>query len=170
MEVLPKILIVMGVAGAGKSTIGSELARQLGWHFYDADDFHPETNVRKMAQGQALTDCDRAPWLVRLRALIETYIRRDLRAVIACSALRKAYRDVLTVDPRIVRFAFLSGPRELIARRLASRTGHFFNPKLLSSQFDTLEMPDDAIVANISDSPPQIAKALIRQIFPTDPG
>ena len=135
------IVVVMGVSGAGKTTIGQALAAALGWPFVEADDLHPPANVAKMARGEPLDDADRAPWLeavaARMRALDD--------GVVACSALRERYRDVLRVRPD-VRFVLLDVPPALLQQRLAARRGHFMPPSLLPSQLATLERPADAIV------------------------
>src|SRR6266851_7192194 len=135
------VAIVMGVAGSGKTTIGRMLAESIGWEFHDADDLHPEANKRKMHSGMALTDDDRAPWLLAIRNLIQSIISSGKNAVVACSALKQSYRDAIVVDPNLVKIIFLKGSPELIASRIQNRIGHFMNPALLQSQFDTLEEP-----------------------------
>lgn len=124
----------------GKSTVGQLLAEELHWKFYDADDFHPTANVEKMKKGVALTDEDRQPWLEKLRELIERCLVSKERAVIACSALKKAYRDRLRVSEE-VKFIFLRGDKARVAAQLRNRRGHFMNPVLLQSQFRDLEEP-----------------------------
>jgi gluconokinase len=153
------VVIVMGVAGSGKTTVGQLLARSLGWNFHDADGLHPVQNRDKMGRGIALTDSDRRPWLEAVRGLIEEYLARDESAVIACSALKQSYRDLLIVDSA-VRIVYLRGSKDLIERRLGRRHGHFFNPGLLTSQFATLEEPEGAIVEDISRGPPEIADSI----------
>ncbi|MCX7892988.1 MAG: gluconokinase [Burkholderiales bacterium] len=148
------IVVVMGVAGAGKTTVGRLLARHLAARFADADDFHPPENVAKMRAGVALDDADRAPWLARLNALVAASAAAGEPLVLACSALKRAYRERLADGVPGVRFVFLDGPRELLARRLAGRTGHYMNPDLLDSQLATLERPEGAIVLAI-DAPPE---------------
>jgi gluconokinase len=154
------VVIVMGVAGSGKTTIGQLLARALGWKFRDADGLHPAQNRDKMGRGIALTETDRRPWLEAVRRIVEKYLARGESAVIACSALKQSYRDLLIVDSAAVRIVYLRGPKELIERRLAQRHGHFFNPGLLTSQFETLEEPDGAIVEDISRDPAEIADSI----------
>jgi len=143
------IVIVMGVVGAGKTTVGKMLAEQMGWTFSDADDFHPPANVEKIRQGIALSDEDRAPWLARLRAEIERWIAEGKSAVLACSALKKSYRRMLSAGPE-VRFVFLEGPRELIASRLRAREGHFAGESILASQVRDLEIPESAVMVDVS--------------------
>jgi gluconokinase len=131
----------MGVSGSGKSTVGEQLAKRLGWRYEDGDAFHPASNVAKMKAGHPLTDDDRWPWLEAIAAEIDRVCQTGEHIVIACSALKHAYRDVLSHGRSDVRFVFLNGTQELIAERLAARTGHFMPPDLLASQFKTLEPP-----------------------------
>jgi gluconokinase len=135
------IVIIFGVSGAGKTTIGKLLAEQLGWRFYEADDFHPHANIEKMRAGRPLTDEDRWPWLERLRQQITRSLAAKENAVLACSALKRAYRDRLGVSDE-VKFVFLRGNYALIENRLGRRRGHFMNPALLRSQFADLEEPE----------------------------
>lgn len=151
-EIKPLVIVVMGVAGSGKSTHGRALASTLGWDFADADDFHPPANVAKMSSGTPLTDADRAPWLASLRAEIEARLAAEKPFVLACSALKQAYRDALWADRPRMRLVFLNGPRELLAERLAARSGHYMPATLLDSQFADLDPPADAIRINISDT------------------
>jgi len=150
------IVIVMGVVGAGKTTVGRMLAEQLGWEFADADDFHPQTNVEKIRHGIALTDADRQPWLERLRGAVADWIARSKNVVLACSALKEIYRQILDVGPQ-VRFVYLKGNATLIALRLRAREGHFANERILASQFADLEEPGTAVLVDISGTPQQIA-------------
>jgi gluconokinase len=149
----------MGVSGSGKTTIGRLLARDLGWDFYDADDFHPPQNIAKMARGLALNDEDRLPWLQSLRALILDCIHNEKQAVIACSALREIYRAPLRVSDT-VKFVYLKGSFELIRQRLLKRQNHFMTADLLTNQFSTLEAPSDALSMDISLPPGQIIEAI----------
>lgn len=149
------IVIVMGVVGSGKTTIGSLLASQLGWEFADADDFHPQSNVDKIRHGIPLTDEDREPWLDRLRDAILGWIDTGRSVVLACSALKTVYRAKLSVDPQ-VRFVYLKGDAALIADRLRTRHGHFASESILASQLADLEEPGAAITVEINDSPEQI--------------
>ena len=137
----PCALIVMGVSGSGKSTVAEALAERLGWRCEDGDKFHPASNVAKMSAGQPLTDDDRWPWLKAIAAEIARTCAAHEHAVVACSALKRAYRDILVSGRRDVRLVFLDGPETLIASRLATRKGHFMPAGLLASQFRTLEPP-----------------------------
>jgi gluconokinase len=137
----PCALIVMGVSGSGKSTIADALAKSLGWRFEDGDRFHPPGNVAKMSAGQPLSDEDRLPWLQAIADEIDRACEAGEHAVIACSALKRTYRDILLHGRDDVRFVFLKGTQQLIAGRLATRKGHFMPPDLLASQFRTLEPP-----------------------------
>lgn len=143
------IVIVMGASGAGKTTVGSALARALDWPFHDADDFHPPENVARMRAGVALDDDDRRPWLESLASLVRGHAVAGTSAVLACSALRRDYRAVLvpSVAPDAVRFVFLRASADLLAARLAQRAGHFFSPALLASQLAALEEPTTGAAA-----------------------
>jgi gluconokinase len=145
----PIALIVMGVSGCGKSTVGSFLAERLGWDFRDGDSFHPPENVEKMRSGMPLTDTDRWPWLAAIAAWIDDHRRAGTHGIVACSALKRAYRDRLRDGHADVSFVHLTGSKELIAARLALRKGHYMPPSLLDSQLATLEVPgpDEAAVA-----------------------
>ena len=155
------VIILIGVAGSGKTTVGRILAARLGCEFHDADDLHPPHNRDKMRRGIPLGDADRSPWLHAVRALVQQCLARNRSAVIACSALKQAYRDLLIVDTAKIKVVYLRGSPALIAERLAQRAGHFFDQRLLQSQFDTLEEPADAIVADISETPGKIADTII---------
>ena len=155
MKSKTQIIIIMGVAGCGKSTIGSMLAHELGWDFYDADDFHSESNRIKMAQNIPLTDEDRAGWLDSLRSLIGHNIQNEKSIVLACSALKKSYRDILMINEH-VKFIYLRGTYEQIEARLLQRSGHFMSAKMLVSQFDILEEPQDALTIDITHTPQEI--------------
>lgn len=134
------IVIILGVSGAGKTTIGKLLAKELGWRFLEADDFHPRANIEKMRSGRPLTDEDRWPWLNKLRDKITRSIATKENVVLACSALKRVYRERLRVS-NDVKFVFLHGDYSLIEKQLRSRHGHFMNPELLKSQFTDLEEP-----------------------------
>jgi gluconokinase len=155
------IVIVMGVVGAGKTTVGRLLAEQLGWEFADADDFHPPSNVEKIRRGIALNDEDRKPWLERLSAAITQWIAEHRNVLLACSALKRRYRQELAVGPE-VRFVYLKGSAELIAERLRARQGHFAGEQILASQLADLEEPQEAVAVEIA-SPPQHIVAEIRK-------
>jgi len=159
MKSKTKIIIIMGVAGCGKSTIGSMLAHELGWDFYDADDFHSESNRIKMAQNIPLTDEDRASWLDSLRSLICQNIQNEKPIVLACSALKKSYRDILMINEQ-VEFIYLRGTYEQIEARLLQRSGHFMSAKMLASQFDILEEPQNALTIDITHTPQEIISAI----------
>ena len=139
------IVLLMGVSGAGKTTVGTVLAAQLGWEFADADDYHSAANVEKMRNGIPLTDADREPWLESLRSLIVAWIAAGKSGVLACSALKQAYRDRLMVGAS-VRVVYLKADRELLRERLLLRRGHYMKEGMLESQIATLEEPADAIV------------------------
>ncbi|MGA2744713.1 MAG: gluconokinase [Candidatus Sulfotelmatobacter sp.] len=149
------IVIVMGVVGAGKTTVGRLLAERSGWEFADADDFHPAVNVEKIRRGIALSDDDRRPWLERLRSAITGWIAEKRDVALACSALKRSYRQELQVGPE-VRFVYLKGSADLIAQRLRSREGHFANEQILASQFADLEEPKAAVMVEIGPTPEQI--------------
>ena len=155
------IVIVMGVTGAGKTTVGRLLAEQLGWQFADADDFHPPSNVEKIRRGVALTDADRQPWLARLRAAITQWIAEGSNVVLACSALKRSYRQELAAGPE-VRFVYLKGSVDLIEARVRQRHGHFAGEQILAGQFSDLEEPEGAVTVEIASPPPEIV-AEIRQ-------
>jgi gluconokinase len=154
------VAIVMGVTGAGKSTVGRALAESLGWEFHDGDELHSEMAKRKMHLGIALDDADRAPWLNALRELILGMVSDGRNGVVACSALKQSYRDELVGDPNLVKVVYLKGSKEVIGERLRNRVGHFMNPDLLQSQFETLEEPRDAIVVDVSMAPEAIVKGI----------
>jgi gluconokinase len=160
----PAVMVVMGVSGSGKSTIGALLARRLCWEFEDADWLHPAANVDKMHNGIPLTDEDRWPWLEEVAAWIDKMRSSGGRAVVACSALKRRYRDVLVGDRTDVRLVYLKGDATLIARRIATRHEHFMPPKLLHSQFEALEEPgaDEApIIASIAPEPREIVARIL---------
>ena len=152
------IVLLMGVSGAGKTTVGTMLASQLGWEFADADDYHPAANVEKMRNGIPLTDADREPWLESLRSLMVTWIAAGKSAVLACSALKQAYRDRLTVGA--VRVVYLKADRELLRERLLLRRGHYMKEGMLESQIATLEEPADAIVLDAGSPVEDIVRAI----------
>ena len=149
------IVIVMGVVGAGKTTIGQLLAEQLSWAFVDADEFHPLANVEKISHGIGLSDQDRAPWLKSLHEAIVQWIAAKRNVVLACSALKRSYRLELAAGPE-VKFVYLKGSTRLIRERLRSREGHFASEQILASQFQDLQEPDQALTVEISPTPKQI--------------
>jgi len=172
---VPCALIVMGVSGAGKSTIGEKLAERLGWKFEDGDRFHPPSNVAKMSAGQPLTDEDRWPWLRAIADEIAGICEAAGHVVIASSALKRAYRDILVDGRPDVRIIYLDGTQELIASRLALRKNHFMPPGLLESQFRTLEPPDaseNPVTVSIDGSVETVVDDIHRQLRlgPADSG
>jgi gluconokinase len=163
----PCALVVMGVSGSGKSTIADSLAARLGWRCEDGDKFHPASNVAKMSAGHPLTDEDRWPWLQAIADEIDRVCKAGERAVIACSALKRTYRDILVHGRNDVRIIFLNGTQELIAGRLAARKGHFMPPGLLTSQFATLQPPDaneHPVTVSIDAKVETIIDDIIRQL------
>ena len=158
------IIILFGVSGSGKSLIGRLLATELGWEFYDADQFHPLDNIEKLKQGIALTDEDRGPWLERLCELLQVIRGQGRDAVLACSALKESYRRRLELCAE-VKLVFLKGDYALIERRLRERQGHFMNPELLRSQFETLEEPQGgALVVDVTPDPYEIVKIIMSEL------
>ena len=158
---LPPVLVVMGVAGSGKTTIGERLSAALGFDFVDADDLHPESNRAKMARGLPLDDADRAPWLHALAALIDERWREGRGLVVACSALKRSYREVLVGDRSRVRFIYLTGPMALLRQRLEQRSGHFAKSNLLQSQLEALEEPEGAITVDVTAPPEAVVCTIL---------
>ena len=146
------VIVLMGVSGAGKTTVGQLLASQLGWQFADGDDYHPAVNVEKMRSGIPLTDADRAPWLETLRGLIVGWTAVGMNGVLACSALKRAYRERLRVEAE-VQFVYLKGTPQILQQRLHARSGHYMTERMLASQLETLEEPEHAVVVDV-DRPP----------------
>ncbi|MGD1912739.1 MAG: gluconokinase [Rivularia sp. (in: cyanobacteria)] len=146
------IILVMGVSGSGKTTIGTKLAESLGWQFRDADDFHPPENIEKMRQGIPLDDADRLPWLQKMQNLIKQCLSENTNLVLPCSALKESYRQMLLINKEFIQLVYLKGSFELIEKRLKERRNHFMTEKLLKSQFENLEEPDNAITVDISES------------------
>jgi len=158
------VIVIMGVSGAGKTTVGSLLARRLHWTFRDGDEFHPAANVAKMASGIPLTDADRWPWLQAIHTYLSKTLDNGDSAVVACSALKEEYRRRLSNGLSGVRFVHLSGTPELLAQRVAARKDHFMPPGLLGSQLAILEAPSDALVVDIGQSPEELAEEIIRRL------
>jgi carbohydrate kinase (thermoresistant glucokinase family) len=160
-------IVVMGVSGSGKSTIASMLAQRLHWVYEDADWFHPKSNIEKMHHGEPLNDEDRWPWLRAIAEWIDATRSSGGHGVVACSALKRAYRDILIGDRRDVRLVFLKGDRDLIARRIAARADHFMPSTLLESQFATLQEPqadERPIVVTIVPHPREIVEAIVSEL------
>ena len=164
---LPSVLVVMGVSGSGKTTIAALLAGRLGWEYIDADDFHPPANVRKMHGGMPLTDEDRWPWLHSMAGWIDATRTAGRHGVLACSALKHAYRDILTGARPDVRLVYLQGDKPLIAGRQAARHNHFMPPALVDSQFATLEEPgpdEHPLTVSVAPRPPKVVDAIIEAL------
>jgi gluconokinase len=157
------IVIVMGVVGSGKTTVGRLLGESMGWQFADADDFHSPANIEKIRQGIPLNDSDREPWLDRLRDYLQKCQSQRASVVLACSALRSSYRQRLRIMPD-VRFIYLKGNAELIAKRLRSREGHFAGEQILDSQFADLEEPEDGIAIDTSKTPAGIVGEIRKRL------
>ena len=156
-----RFVIVMGVSGSGKTSVGRSLAEKLGWDFYDADDFHPPANVAKMASGTPLDDSDRAPWLAALHDRISSSLKADQPGVLACSALKDRYRRQLMDGNQGVQVVYLKGSYELIWSRMEKRTDHYMKPHMLKSQFDALEEPANALTIDIAMSLDEIVQEII---------
>ena len=158
------IIILTGVSGSGKTTIGRLLAENLGWSFYEGDDFHPQVNIEKMRQGIPLNDDDRKPWLRNLRQLIDELVLKKEMAIVACSALKSSYREMLAGNNKDVKFVFLKGDYQLIEERLNNRSGHFFGANLLKSQFEVMEEPEFGLTVDISQEPNAIVDEIMKGI------
>jgi gluconokinase len=158
------ILVLWGVSGSGKSHIGKMLAEQLDWRFIDADDFHPQENIHKMQRGAPLNDADRLPWLSILAAEINNVLANDSQAILACSALKKSYRELLGVDNKSVVGVLLAGPPELIEQRLKQRQHVFMSNNLLQSQLAALEIPEQGLVIDIAQTPEEISLRIIHAL------
>lgn len=165
----PVVLIVMGVSGSGKTTVGRRIAERLGWHFFEGDDFHPDANVEKMSASEPLTDEDRREWLDEIRALAARLLRQGRSAVIACSALKRTYRQTIRgEDGPAIQFIYLKGDYTLVQNRLEERTGHFMPPDLLRSQFEALQEPspheEGILEVSIEQPPAAIADEVVRHL------
>ena len=161
------MIVLMGVSGCGKSTVGAELSRTLGWPFRDADSFHPPANIAKMSQGVPLTDADRRPWLDAIAQWIDDRLAQDAPGIVSCSALKRAYRQRLVGMRAHVGLVYLKGEIGLIAQRMAARTHHFMPTSLLASQFEALEEPqpdEHPVVVSIADPPPRMVAAILAQL------
>ena len=156
-----RFFIVMGVSGSGKTRVGKTLAEELGWDFFDADDFHPPENIAKMASGIPLDDFDRAPWLASLHDLISSSLRAEKPGVLACSALKERYRQKLMEDNQGVQLVYLKGSYDLIWSRMSVREDHYMQPHMLRSQFEALEEPVNALTVDISDRVHEIVQKIL---------
>ena len=158
------VVVLLGVAGAGKTTVGRALARQTGWQLVDGDDFHSPAAIAKMHSGVPLADADRAPWLATLHAIAAAALDRRESIVIACSALKQRYRDTLRGTLRPVRFVYLKGDEPTLRQRLEQRDGHFAGPALLASQFADLEEPVDALTIDVTLPPDALVKQIVYEL------
>jgi gluconokinase len=160
----PQALILMGVSGSGKTSVGELLSQKLGWPFFDGDDFHPKENVAKMAAGIPLDDQDRIPWLVNLRDLIADHLAEGKSILLACSALKQTYRDLLLEGNPNTVFVHLKGEFGLIMSRMQARAGHYMKPEMLRSQFETLETPTEALTVDIGQNLDRITEEIITKL------
>ena len=158
------VIILMGVAGSGKTTIGKMFSERLGWNFYDGDDYHPKENLEKMRRGIPLTDDDRWPWLKAIEELINSRLNDNQKSIIACSALKREYREYLKQDKEDIVFVYLKGDEKTLRERISSRHGHFAGVDLLESQLDTLEGPHNVLTVDISRKPEEITDYLIERL------
>ena len=160
----PRVIVLMGVSGCGKSTAGAGLSKALGWPFRDADSFHPQANIDKMSRGMPLTDADREPWLAAIAAWIDARLAAGETGIVSCSALKRAYRRQVVGDRRGVRLVYLKGELELIAARLRGRRDHFMPASLLRSQFEALQEPradERALVVPVGLAPKRVVAAIV---------
>jgi gluconokinase len=155
----------MGVSGAGKSTIGKLLAKYLDWHFFDADSFHPQANIKKMTNGIPLNDAERIPWLEKILNAIDELLGDNKNIVLACSALKQTYRDYLATNTKNVKIVYLEGSFDLFAQRLTARKNHFMKLEMLQSQFDILEKPKQAIIVDAAKSPEEIVNCIRKNLI-----
>lgn len=160
------IILIMGPAGSGKTTVGELLAAQLSWEFADGDDFHLPANVAKMASGVPLTDEDRLPWLQSIRDAMQKWLAQGKSVVVACSALKRSYRELLGIEPNSIsiKLVYLKGRYDLLLERLHSRKGHYMKEQMLTSQLADLEEPPDALTIDISSSPDQIVSKIRKRL------
>jgi len=159
-----RFVIVMGVAGSGKTTVGELLAQHLGWNLHDADAFHPPENIAKMTNGIPLNDSDRVPWLAALHDLISTSLKEGRPAVLACSALKESYRQTLLEGNEGVQIVYLKGSYDLLWSRLSLRKDHYMKPQMLQSQFETLEEPANALTVDVSLPVNEIVQVILKQL------
>ena len=166
MSNLPQALVLMGVSGCGKTSVGERLSKVLGWPFFDGDNFHPRENVAKMAQGNPLNDDDRKPWLANLNDLIGAHFRDGKSLILACSALKQSYRDQLSEGNPGTVIIYLKGDFDLIFERMAARQGHYMKAAMLRSQFEALEEPTEAVAIDINQNLDEIVQTLSGQFQP----
>lgn len=159
------IYLIMGVSGSGKSTIGKALSEKLGYPFYDADDFHSPENIAKMSQGIPLNDSDRLPWLQAIKSIINEHQQTEKNAVITCSALKQSYRDLLEENTTNIIWIYLTGSYQTLLKRLQQRSEHFMKENMLTSQFQALEEPENAIIIDINSSVVEIVQEIIEQSY-----
>jgi len=170
MNSKPTALILMGVSGCGKTSVGVRLSEVLGWPFFDGDDFHPGENVQKMSQGIPLTDNDRYSWLATLHDLIESHLQSGKSILLGCSALKHRYRNQLAEGNRGIVFVYLKGDFDLILARMSARQGHYMEAGMLRSQFDSLEEPSEAVIIDINKSLEQIVAEILGHLTSNGPG
>jgi carbohydrate kinase (thermoresistant glucokinase family) len=164
----PKVIILMGVSGSGKTSVGKALSDILGLSFHDGDDYHPEANIVKMAASQPLEDDDRLPWLAALHNLIHKHIQEETSLILACSALKRKYRCQLREGNPGIIFVYLHGDFDLIYKRMALRSSHYMQARMLQSQFEALEEPRNAIVVDINQSLDEIIRDIVKKIRPEE--
>ncbi|MBA3912300.1 MAG: gluconokinase [Acidobacteriales bacterium] len=159
------IMVLMGVSGSGKTTIGHLLAQRLAWPFVDGDDLHPQANIDKMTQGVPLTDEDRWPWLERIRSVMREQAREQQNLIVACSALKQEYREYLS-DGVAITWVYLEASPEVLRERMEHRAGHFMKAGMLESQLETLEVPQDALQVDVEKDPAEVVEQIVRQVAP----
>jgi len=166
MSTPPRALVLMGVSGCGKTSVGERLSQVLGWPFFDGDNFHPRENMAKMAQGNPLNDDDRRPWLANLHDMIDAHLRGGKSMILACSALKQSYRDQLSAGNPGTVYIHLKGDFDLIYQRMSARQGHYMQAAMLRSQFEALEEPREAVTIDIQQNLDEIIQTLAKQFQP----